>query len=43
MVSMIALTHDGLFHNDDVFGGVILKLVYGDELEFIRTRDLTKK
>ncbi len=34
-----AVTHSGIFHPDDVFAGAVLKIIYGDEITFIRTRD----
>ncbi len=36
---MKVATHDGNFHADDVFAIAVLKLVYKNKLEVIRTRD----
>ena len=36
---VIAVTHNGPFHADDVFAGVILRKVFGRELQIVRTRD----
>ncbi len=33
------LTHSGPFHADDVFAVALIKLVFGDDLEVIRSRD----
>lgn len=35
----IILTHSGSFHADDIFAVAVLKLVYGDDLEVIRSRE----
>jgi uncharacterized UPF0160 family protein len=36
---MRVATHSGSFHADDVFAIAVLRLVHGDELEVVRTRD----
>jgi len=35
----VILTHSGPFHADDIFAVATLKLVFGDDLEVIRSRD----
>lgn len=37
--TITACTHDGTFHADDVFATALLKMMYGDSLKVIRTRD----
>ena len=37
---MKAITHNGSFHADDVFAVATLQLVFGDDIEVIRTRDV---
>lgn len=39
MSKILAITHNDRFHADDVFAAATLKLVYGDKIEFKRTRD----
>lgn len=36
---MIAVTHDGPFHADDVLAAAILELAYGGKVQVVRTRD----
>ena len=38
---MIAATHNGVFHSDDVFAAAALRLVF-PEIEIIRTRDVAR-
>lgn len=33
------VTHDGVFHADDVFGAAVLGMVFGDDLIIVRTRN----
>jgi len=35
------LTHNGRFHADEVFAVAILKIIFQDKIEVLRTRDLT--
>ena len=35
----IAVTHNGLFHADDIFAAALLKLAFGDKIIFKRSRD----
>jgi len=37
--AMRVATHNGSFHADDVFAIAVLRLLHGDELEVVRTRD----
>jgi uncharacterized UPF0160 family protein len=36
---MNVVTHNGIFHADDVFAAAILRMAYGEDLEITRTRD----
>ena len=36
---LIAVTHNEVFHADDIFSSAVLQLVFGDDLEIRRTRD----
>ncbi len=38
MSKILAVTHDDRFHADDVFASAVLQLVYGDDLEIVRSR-----
>lgn len=35
----VVLTHSGPFHADDIFAVAVLKLVFGDDLEVVRSRE----
>jgi len=39
MTEHTVVTHHGIFHADEVVGVAILKIVYGEDLQVIRTRD----
>lgn len=36
---VVAVTHDGTFHTDDVFAAAVLRIFYGDKLTLVRSRD----
>lgn len=38
----VAITHNGLFHADDVFSAALLKLAFGNKIVFKRTRNETE-
>jgi len=39
---MLVATHSGPFHCDDVFAGALLRTFVDPDLDFVRTRDLTR-
>ena len=38
----VAITHNGIFHADDVFAAALLRLAFGDKIIFKRTRNETE-
>ena len=38
---MKIITHSGNFHPDEIFGVATLKILFGNDVEVIRTRDLS--